>query len=41
MGEIEFASPTNHAQVPLVLRGAIAEPDAWWRLTHPQRLFAR
>jgi len=40
VGEIEFASPTNHAQVPLVLRGAIAEPDAWWRLTHPQRLFA-
>ena len=40
VGEIEFASPTNQAQVPLVLRGAIREPDAWWRLTHPQRLFA-
>ena len=41
VGEIEYASPTNKAQVPLVLKGTIAEPDAWWRLSHPGRLFGR
>lgn len=31
----------NPIGVPLVLGGAISEPDAWWRITHPQELLAR
>jgi D-alanyl-D-alanine carboxypeptidase (penicillin-binding protein 5/6) len=39
VGQVEFASATNTAQVPLQLKGTIGPPDAWWKLSHPQRIF--
>ena len=32
-----FVAGTATVTVPLVLKGAIQGPDAWWRLTHPPR----
>ena len=38
VGELAVADPTvGHESVPLVLKAAIPEPSAWWRLTHPLR----
>lgn len=39
VGTATFVAGTQTVTVPLVLDGAIGEPDAWWRLTHPAELF--
>ncbi|HEY0260085.1 MAG TPA: D-alanyl-D-alanine carboxypeptidase [Lacisediminihabitans sp.] len=35
VGRVRFAAGTSAVSVPLLLKGTIAGPDAWWRLTHP------
>jgi D-alanyl-D-alanine carboxypeptidase (penicillin-binding protein 5/6) len=35
VGTVTFAAGTRTVTVPLVLKGSIRAPDAWWRLTHP------
>lgn len=39
IGTLSVAGPLNATSVDLVLADDIAEPDAWWRLTHPLELF--
>lgn len=39
VGRVSVSSPTGKLTVPVVLGEAIAEPDAWWRLTHPFEMF--
>jgi D-alanyl-D-alanine carboxypeptidase (penicillin-binding protein 5/6) len=41
VGSVTFVAGSSTITVPLVLEGAITPPSAWWRLTHPQQLFAR
>lgn len=38
-GAVLVATPTGSVEVPVVTAGEIAEPDLWWRLTHPSVLF--
>ena len=38
VGGVTFVAGTENVTVPLVLKGAIEGPDAWWRLTHPAEL---
>lgn len=38
VGELVFTAGKSTVTVPLVLKGAITGPDAWWRLTHPAEL---
>jgi len=35
VGELFVSAAGESARVPLELAGAVGEPDAWWRLTHP------
>lgn len=37
-GSVAIDSPTGAAKIGVVTGAAIAEPDLWWRLTHPQEL---
>ncbi|MFB8386237.1 D-alanyl-D-alanine carboxypeptidase [Microbacterium sp. NPDC055910] len=39
VGELSAVGPLDRAAVPLRLSDDIADPDAWWRLTHPLELF--
>jgi D-alanyl-D-alanine carboxypeptidase (penicillin-binding protein 5/6) len=38
VGSLTFMVNGAAIAVPLILDGAISEPDAWWRLSHPQEL---
>jgi D-alanyl-D-alanine carboxypeptidase (penicillin-binding protein 5/6) len=38
-GELDVVVGERAFSVPLVLRGTIDDPGAWWRLTHPAELF--
>ncbi len=38
-GRIVVATPSGEATVPVVATEEIAEPDLWWRLTHPAQVF--
>lgn len=40
VGRLSFTAGDETAEVPLLLRGAIEGPDAWWRLTHPREMLA-
>ena len=39
VGSVRFDGPGNLAPVDVVLGSAIAEPDLWWRMTHPAEVF--
>lgn len=39
VGTATVTSPTGTELVPVTLRGSFAEPDLWWRLTHPAALW--
>ncbi|MGV8885162.1 MAG: D-alanyl-D-alanine carboxypeptidase family protein [Microbacteriaceae bacterium] len=39
VGELLFTVGTTSISVPLTLSRTIADPGAWWRLTHPTELF--
>ncbi|MET4783612.1 D-alanyl-D-alanine carboxypeptidase [Glaciihabitans sp. UYNi722] len=39
VGSVTFVAGKATVTVPLVLKGSITAPDAWWRLTHPAHLF--
>jgi D-alanyl-D-alanine carboxypeptidase (penicillin-binding protein 5/6) len=39
VGSVTWTAGTSTVTVPVVLRGSIAPPTAWWRLTHPQQLW--
>lgn len=39
VGTVTFCAGTQVTSVPLVLKGSITPPSAWWRLTHPQQVF--
>ena len=39
VGSVTVTGPLDEATVAVRLDGAISEPDAWWRLTHPLQLF--
>lgn len=41
VGSVTFVAGKAIVTIPLLLKGAIAGPDGWWRLTHPAELFAR
>jgi D-alanyl-D-alanine carboxypeptidase (penicillin-binding protein 5/6) len=41
VGEITFVAGKSTVTVPLVLKGAIAEPSWSWRLTHPGELLGK
>ena len=38
-GELDVAVGERTFSVPLEIRGTIADPGPWWRLTHPAELF--
>ena len=40
VGSVTWTVGSDEITAPLVLRGAIEPPDAWWRLTHPFELGA-
>jgi D-alanyl-D-alanine carboxypeptidase (penicillin-binding protein 5/6) len=39
VGSITWKAGTSSVTVPVVLKGSITPPSAWWRLTHPQQLW--
>jgi D-alanyl-D-alanine carboxypeptidase (penicillin-binding protein 5/6) len=39
VGSVTWVAGKNTVTVPVVLKGKIVGPDAWWKLTHPSRLF--
>lgn len=41
VGSITWKAGTRTVTVPVVLKGSITPPSAWWRLTHPQLLGGR
>jgi D-alanyl-D-alanine carboxypeptidase (penicillin-binding protein 5/6) len=41
VGSVTFVAGEDTVTVPLLLHGAIAGPDAWWRLTHPAELLGK
>lgn len=41
VGSVTFTAGKSTISVPLVLKGAIVAPDAWWRLTHPVELLGK
>jgi D-alanyl-D-alanine carboxypeptidase (penicillin-binding protein 5/6) len=41
VGSLTFAAGTSKVTVPLELKGAIAGPDGWWRVTHPSQLLKK
>ncbi|MBI5162119.1 MAG: D-alanyl-D-alanine carboxypeptidase [Micrococcales bacterium] len=38
VGSISYTAGSATATVPVVLRGSIRPPTAWWRLTHPREV---
>jgi D-alanyl-D-alanine carboxypeptidase (penicillin-binding protein 5/6) len=38
VGSVTWTAGSNTATVPVVLKGTIKPPTAWWRLTHPFEL---
>ena len=38
MGAVTWTVGNATVSVPVVLKGKIAKPSAWWRLTHPAQL---
>lgn len=38
-GRVTVDAPTGAAEIPIVTAAEIVEPDLWWRLTHPARVF--
>lgn len=38
-GAVLVSTPTGSAEVPVATAGEITEPDLWWRLTNPGKLF--
>lgn len=38
-GVLTVTAPTGSEEVPVVRSGSFAEPDLWWRLTHPASLW--
>lgn len=38
-GAIRVDTPSGSEEIPIVTDAAIAEPDFWWRFTHPARVF--
>jgi len=38
VGTVTWTAGDSTATVPVVLDAALGQPDAWWRLTHPQLL---
>jgi D-alanyl-D-alanine carboxypeptidase (penicillin-binding protein 5/6) len=41
VGSITYVAGKTTVTVPVVLKGSIAGPSAWWRLTHPFQLFGK
>lgn len=41
VGSVTFVAGNATVSVPLVLKGAITAPSAWWRLTHPAELLGK
>ncbi len=41
VGSLHFVAGTSKVSVPLELKGAIAGPDGWWRVTHPAALMSK
>jgi D-alanyl-D-alanine carboxypeptidase (penicillin-binding protein 5/6) len=41
IGTVTFVAGKSTVTVPLVLKGSIAAPDAWWRLSHPIDLLGK
>lgn len=41
VGSVTFTAGKSTVTVPLVLKGAIVAPGAWWRLTHPAELLGK
>ncbi len=39
VGSVTYTAGSTTQKAPLVLKGAITPPSAWWRLTHPQQVF--
>jgi len=39
VGQVTWKSGSSTATAPVLLKGSIAPPSAWWRLTHPQELW--
>lgn len=39
VGSVRFDGPEDLVPVDVVLAAAIAEPDLWWRMTHPAEVF--
>lgn len=39
VGSVTYTAGTTSVTVPLMLKGSIAPPDTWWRVTHPFALF--
>lgn len=39
VGSVTWKAGDSTVTVPVVLKGSIAPPTAWWRLTHPQDLW--
>lgn len=39
VGSVTFTGGEETVSVPLELKGSIGEPDAWWRITHPDEVF--
>lgn len=39
VGTVTWKAGKNTVSVPVVLKGSIKPPSAWWRLTHPQQLW--
>jgi D-alanyl-D-alanine carboxypeptidase (penicillin-binding protein 5/6) len=39
VGSVTWKAGTSTVTVPVLLKGSIPPPTAWWRLTHPQELW--
>ena len=39
VGSVTWKAGTSTVTVPILLKGTIAPPTAWWRLTHPDQLW--
>jgi len=39
VGSVTWTAGTSSVTVPVLLKGSIPPPSAWWRLTHPQQLW--
>jgi D-alanyl-D-alanine carboxypeptidase (penicillin-binding protein 5/6) len=41
VGSVTYTAGKTKITVPVVLKGKIAGPTAWWRLTHPGALLGK